>query len=384
MTPEHFKKENDLIFHLPFPFTEEHIFEWIRYWKENQRSVLSAKSIFTLLKEASVIFHDYPTVVDYQVNDNFTDKEIGEFSNRKLNIIGDIHGQFQDLLSIFKLNGYPSTKNPYLFNGDIVDRGKYSVECFCTILMFKIFDINSILLCKGNHEALSICSVYGFKAEIYGKYPLTHDKVFGRFIEFFDILPVAHVINKDIFVVHGGLPPEIDDLAKIREISKVADTWDAEYSGLVWADPMVSNSIACRILGVRWPFEHTAKFLSKNDLSLIIRSHQYKDTGFAADHNERVLTLFSAPQYNLYPNDGAFGILSNDMFTVYQFNTCDNPTTEIFSCNLALLREEKLETGDSVEDENDCSLGSRNVWIVVVFVLILFAWFILILQMKFH
>eukprot|EP00792_Barthelona_sp_PAP020_P010527 TRINITY_DN399_c0_g1_i1.p1 TRINITY_DN399_c0_g1~~TRINITY_DN399_c0_g1_i1.p1 ORF type:complete len:383 (+),score=98.96 TRINITY_DN399_c0_g1_i1:52-1200(+) len=381
MSPEHVSLEN-LVFTLPFPFTEEDIFRWIRFWSENMNRVLAQSSILTLLKEASAIFHDYPVVVDYQVNEDLADTEIGEFSSRKLNIVGDVHGQFHDMLTIFKLNGYPSSNNPYLFNGDIVDRGKHSIECFCTLLMFKILDIGSILICKGNHENLSICSVYGFKAEVHSKYPLAHDKIFRRFIEFFDVLPVAHVLNNDVFVVHGGLAPEISDLQKIRRLSKVADTWDTEYSGLVWADPMVSNSMSNRILGVRWSSEHTAKFLSENNLSLIIRSHQYKDTGFAADHNERVLTLFSAPKYNLYPNDGAFATFDSNLLTVYQFNSPENPSDEIFACNISKLKEVEMIVG--IDGENtDCITHSQNAWIFAILALVLIAWFILILQMKF-
>lgn len=61
-----------------------------------------------------------------------------ELKNKNFNICGDIHGQFYDLLKIFNEFGFPSETNPYLFNGDFVDRGSFSVECIITLLCFKL------------------------------------------------------------------------------------------------------------------------------------------------------------------------------------------------------------------------------------------------------
>jgi len=56
----------------------------------------------------------------------------------EITVCGDVHGQYYDLLNIFKINGNPSEENPYLFNGDFVDRGSWSVEIMLTLLMWKI------------------------------------------------------------------------------------------------------------------------------------------------------------------------------------------------------------------------------------------------------
>ena len=56
----------------------------------------------------------------------------------EITVCGDVHGSYYDLLNIFKLNGNPSEENPYLFNGDFVDRGSWSVEIMLTLLMWKI------------------------------------------------------------------------------------------------------------------------------------------------------------------------------------------------------------------------------------------------------
>ena len=57
--------------------------------------------------------------------------------DKKFTVCGDVHGQYYDLLNIWTLNGYPSAENPYLFNGDFVDRGSFSVECILAFYIWK-------------------------------------------------------------------------------------------------------------------------------------------------------------------------------------------------------------------------------------------------------
>lgn len=67
----------------------------------------------------------------------------------KFTVCGDVHGQFYDLMNIFALNGLPSPDNPYLFNGDFVDRGSFSVECIFTLFGFKLLYPDSFFMSRG-------------------------------------------------------------------------------------------------------------------------------------------------------------------------------------------------------------------------------------------
>lgn len=93
----------------------------------------------------------------------------------RLTVCGDTHGQYYDVLNIFKMNGYPHRNNPYLFNGDFVDRGSFSLEVITTFLLFKLYDPSCIYLTRGNHETKNMNRIYGFEGEVKAKYD---DKIF--------------------------------------------------------------------------------------------------------------------------------------------------------------------------------------------------------------
>lgn len=150
-------------------------------------------------------------------------------------ICGDIHGQFFDLLELFKIGGeIPGTN--YIFIGDFVDRGYNSVETFELLMCYKIKYPSHITLLRGNHESRQITIVYGFLDEIMKKYG--NSNPWNYCMEVFDLLPIGATVNGEIFCVHGGLSPEIKTIDQIRLIDRNQEIpHEGAFCDLMWSDP---------------------------------------------------------------------------------------------------------------------------------------------------
>merc|ERR1711879_404513 len=158
--------------------------------------------------------------------------------NATMHVVGDIHGQFQDLLHIFEACGEPSLPNMYLFNGDLVDRGQSSIEVVITVFSWMLACPGCVFVNRGNHEAEWMNMLFGFQAEAKIKYS---DMAFERFSEAFRSLPLASVINDSVFVVHGGLSsrPHLE-LWQVSALERHLEPRDGDglMVELLWSDPM--------------------------------------------------------------------------------------------------------------------------------------------------
>ena len=227
---------------------------------------------------------------------------------KNFTVVGDIHGQFYDLLNIFEINGYPSEDNLYLFNGDYIDRGAFGVETIITLMAFKILYPNHFFMNRGNHEDINVNNRYGFKIEVaFDKYD---SDVYDYFSEFFRYLPLGHIINNKIIVIHGGLFSK--EGVTINELKKLDRGIDVPTEGLMtellWSDPRDENGCrpSDRGAGVYFGEDVTDKFLKENNLTLLIRSHEVKMEGYEIQHSGKTITIFSAPNYNdMTGNKGA-------------------------------------------------------------------------------
>jgi len=220
-------------------------------------------------------------------------------------VCGDIHGQFYDLLCLFKMTG-ECPDNNFLFLGDIVDRGYHSVECILLILCLKASYPEKITLLRGNHESRQTTHIYGFYDEIVQKYGNVNP--WNVLMDLFDYLPISATIDGKIFCVHGGLSPEISTIDEIRLINRVCEVPDhGGYADLLWSDPADPNvneesnittyEPSTRGAGYLFGEIPVIEFIALNYIQLICRSHQLCDDGYRYYYNEQLLTIWSAPNY---------------------------------------------------------------------------------------
>ncbi|TDH65242.1 uncharacterized protein CCR75_006060 [Bremia lactucae] len=249
-------------------------------------------------------------------------------SDAHFTVCGDTHGQFYDVCNIFTLNGLPSETNPYLFNGDFVDRGSFSFEVVMTLFAMKLVYPKHVHLLRGNHESKNMNKIYGFEGEVKHKYDET---VMQLFTEVFNWLPLAAVIEHKVIVVHGGLFS--DENVTLADIEKVDRNREPPESGLMsdlmWSDPQPfhGRGPSKRGIGLSFGPDVTKAFLEQNNLDLLVRSHEVKDEGYLVEHDGKCITVFSAPNYcDQMGNKGAYIRFERDMqprFT--QFVAVEHP-----------------------------------------------------------
>jgi len=213
-------------------------------------------------------------------------------------ICGDVHGQFYDLKELFKVGGFCPDTN-YLFMGDFVDRGYYSVETFLLLLALKVRYPDRITLIRGNHESRQITQVYGFYDECLRKYGSVN--VWRYCTDVFDYLSLAAIIDEKVFCVHGGLSPMINTLDMIRTIDRKQEVpHEGAMCDLMWSDPDADIDLwglSPRGAGYLFGSKVVQKFNHTNDLNLICRAHQLVMEGYKMMFDEALVTVWSAPNY---------------------------------------------------------------------------------------
>jgi serine/threonine-protein phosphatase 4 catalytic subunit len=242
--------------------------------KESEVKVLCQKAMEILMEESNVQRVDAPVT-----------------------ICGDIHGQFYDLKELFKVGGDCPDTN-YLFLGDFVDRGFYSVETFLLLLALKVRYPDRITLIRGNHESRQITQVYGFYDECLRKYGSVN--VWRYCTEIFDYLSLSALIEDKILCVHGGLSPSINTLDQIRVIDRKQEVpHDGAMCDLLWSDPedIEGWGLSPRGAGYLFGGNVVKSFNHTNGLDLIARAHQLVMEGYKYMFDKTLATVWSAPNY---------------------------------------------------------------------------------------
>ena len=218
-------------------------------------------------------------------------------------IVGDLHGNVDDLIRIFEKLHYPPATR-YLFLGDYVDRGLYGFEVVLLLAALKVKFPQHIFLLRGNHESESLTQCYGFHQEMLSKYDET---VYQQIIHMFYHLPICCIIGQRIFCVHGGLSPELDNVEDLKKIKKPEEfPMSGLITDLVWSDPDIDARTfepSHRGCGYLFGPKPLSDFLQKNDLDIMVRSHEMCYDGVAwpyADderYSDLCLTIFSNTNY---------------------------------------------------------------------------------------
>ncbi|KAJ6233586.1 serine/threonine-protein phosphatase 6 catalytic subunit [Anaeramoeba flamelloides] len=225
------------------------------------------------------------------------------FINGPVAVVGDIHGQFYDLLELFKQAGYENIPNSapprkFVCLGDYVDRGHYGLEVVLSLFLLKLMCPAHFVLLRGNHECRTI----------------------------------TQVVDQTIFCVHGGLSPhafnffEIKNLWRFQEIPTSGGLCD-----LLWSDPTheIENwTPSPRLSGWLFGEKVVDEFLEINKINLICRSHQLAPKGYYwwfeddpfKPTKKKICTVWSAPNY-LYTNKNEASVLFFENGQVDKFIT---------------------------------------------------------------
>ncbi len=222
-------------------------------------------------------------------------------------IVGDVHGQYTDLIRMFEMCGFPPNAN-FLFLGDYVDRGKQSLETILLLFCYKLKFPENFFLLRGNHECANVTRVYGFYDECKRRCNI---KIWKTFVDTFNCLPIASIVAGKIFCVHGGLSPSLKHMDDIRQIARPTDVPDyGLLNDLLWSDPAdMETDWEANERGVSYCFGKKVimEFLQRHDFDLVCRAHMVVEDGYEFFNDRILVTVFSAPNVSVKPVRVYFG-----------------------------------------------------------------------------
>ncbi|KAG0206904.1 3',5'-cyclic-nucleotide phosphodiesterase (PDEase) (3':5'-CNP) [Mortierella sp. GBA30] len=312
---------NEMFFSQEYPDRPNLAFLKQHFFREGR---ISEEQAIWILQKATDILRKEPNLLEVEA---------------PVTVCGDIHGQYYDLMMLFEVGGNPE-KTRYLFLGDYVDRGYFSIECVLYLWSLKIWYPEGVFLLRGNHECRHLTDYFTFKTECKHKYS---ERVYDAVTESFCSLPLAAVMNKQFLCVHGGLSPELTTLDDFRQINRFREPpTHGLMCDLLWSDPLedfgqettneyfVHNHV--RGCSYYYTYHAVCAFLERNNLLSVIRAHEAQDAGYRMYRRTRttgfpsVMTIFSAPNYlDIYNNKAAVLKYENNVMNIRQFNSSPHP-----------------------------------------------------------
>lgn len=300
-------------------------------------------------------------------------------------VCGDVHGQYYDLMKLFEVGGDPKLTQ-YLFLGDYVDRGLFLIECLLYLYSLKLTYPRTFWMLRGNHECKHLTDYFTFKSECLHKYS---QALYEECLASFNALPLAAIMNKQFFCVHGGLSPDLrslDDLVRLDRFREPPTK--GLMCDLLWADPiedydddvMVQPFVRNSVRGCSYAFSYKAscQFLERTGLLSIIRAHEAQDAGYRMYKRTKtmgfpsLLTMFSAPNYlDNYNNKAAVLKYENNVMNIRQFNLSPHPYwlphfMDVFTWSLPFVGEKVTDmlvsilnicTEEELEEETPIANG---------------------------
>ena len=266
---------------------------------------MSSEAVTAVAAQAGAVFRSEPTRL--QIKPPVT-------------VVGDLHGQLFDLYRILATQGLPPVTT-YLFLGDLVDRGEYSVPTLMLVYAMKVLFPDHVFLVRGNHEDDDMARRSGLFQEVMVLY---HDEaVYRSFLSSFDMIPLAASIGPSILCVHGGFNEEIKSLAQIDAVQRPIQECDRQLvDGLTWSDPseqVETFAPSMRGRGCVYGVKAFTELQNSTGIKTLIRGHECVAEGVRYSFSRQLITVFSASNYCGFNRNKASALTITEDYQIKEY-----------------------------------------------------------------